>query len=508
MRVIAREISTSVVAIVAFTAITSILASTQVGPPTTSERAIRDLADSALLAPPELAADALLKLIERGHIVDPKWKREVLETAWSLAPRAAYPFQIEPAVAAAEDSDPGSLSTALGTGLSTAAIQARIISQMVKLDLQETRNMFLQMSSPVTESPACSADRYASHRPYFEAMKVAAQTFSAEETKRGERFKFLAEGLRSLASPEDFELSFELLQSDRGLANNEFAQLMSSWSEMLAGVRLSDRLFSSRSIEGIATPLIYGGGKQVELRGGSMALALRAFRTYFVNHARASRCGESESKVAEEEGIRVAFNKIVAVMMPDVPLIKTEEIKPEGFGERAKVVVYTGADNGKILELKSGYSHLRFGSEEQQAINDPERRPDGMKPYLTIEQRSTPEWNDEALQFLNNLERRSKELGQSNREIFFQKAELTSGLVYAAPEGKLRQIFLDSYVKFLTASPIEHESPPEWAMWLNRLLGAAEIPDRRAWLDQIEVVGDSAVSIYCRLARLKLDSAH
>ena len=133
---------------VALAALASLLASPQVGGPVPSERAIRDLADSALLAPPELAADVLLKLIGRGHIVDPKWKREALETAWTLAPRAAYPFEIEPAVPAATDSDPASLSAALAVGLSTAGIQARIISQMAKLDPKETRNMFLQMSPP------------------------------------------------------------------------------------------------------------------------------------------------------------------------------------------------------------------------------------------------------------------------------------------------------------------------------------------------------------------------
>ena len=171
----------------------------------------------------------------RGYITDPKWKREVLETAWSLAPRAAYPFEIAPAVAVATDSDPGSLLAAFAAGLSTAGIQRRIISQMVKLDPQETRKMFLQMSPPAPEAPSCSADRYTSHGSYFRALEVAAQTFSPEETKRGEKFKFLAEGLRSLSNPEDFEISRELLRSDLGLSNNESSQLMASWSEALEG---------------------------------------------------------------------------------------------------------------------------------------------------------------------------------------------------------------------------------------------------------------------------------
>jgi hypothetical protein len=224
-----------------------------------------------------------------------------------------------------------------------------------------------------------------------------------------------------------------------------------------------------------------------------------------------ARCGESESRAAEEEGLRVLFNKRVAPMplltpttegikpenigerakiamaLAAIPLITTEDIKSESFGEKAKVVVYTSTEHDKVREMKSDYSHLRFGSEEQ---------------------RGTPGWNDEALQFLNKLERWSRELGQPEREFFFQRAEWYGALVYAAPDGKLRQLFLDRYVKFLTSSPVERESPPEWVMWVNRLIGAAEIPDRSAWVDQIERAGDSAVAVYCQLARLRLETVH
>jgi len=159
--------------------------------------------------------------------------------------RATYPLDIEPAVEAPTQSDPASLSTALAIGLSAAAIQARVIFQMARLDSKETRDMFLRMTPPAVERPDCSNDRYTSHRAY--------------------------------------------------------------------------------------------------------------------------------------------------------------------------------------------YAHLRFESEERQG---------------------TPAWNDEALEFLNKLERWSRELGQSNREHFFQKAEWYGAFVYATPDGKLRQLFLDSYVKFLAGSPV------------------------------------------------------
>jgi hypothetical protein len=339
------------------------------------------------------------------------------------------------------------------------------------------------MTPPPVETPTCSSDRYTSHRAYFQALTTASQTFAQEETDEGERFRFIAEGLRSPSNPEDFELTLELLKRDRSLTSGQFVEIMSAWSDMLGRARFSDRLFSSRSIEPLATALL-SGGKEIELRGASMAPAFRAFRSYFVNHTRSTRCGESQSKTAEEEAVRVTFNKRVALIAPDIPLIMPEDIRAESFGEKAKVVVYSNNENGTVQQMNSDYAHLRFGNDDQ---------------------RGTSEWAEEALQLLNKVERWSPESDQPNREMFFRKAEWHSGLVYAAPEGNLRELFLDRYVQFLTSSVIERESPPEWSMWLNRLISAAEIPDRRAWLNQIESAGDPAVAVYCQLARLLLD---
>ena len=47
--------------------------------------------------------------------------------------------------------------------------------------------MFLQMRVPAADSPSCVGDRHTSHKAYFQALQTAADTFSAEETKKGTR---------------------------------------------------------------------------------------------------------------------------------------------------------------------------------------------------------------------------------------------------------------------------------------------------------------------------------
>src|SRR5215813_12326955 len=138
---------------VAIAVLTCFTASAQVLEPPASARAIRDIADFASAAPPELGGDVLLKLVEGGNIVDPRSSRQLLETAWNLASAATHPFEIEPAVEAPNNSDAANLSTALATGLSTAGLQNRIIAQIAKQEPSVTRELFLQMSAPAVESP-------------------------------------------------------------------------------------------------------------------------------------------------------------------------------------------------------------------------------------------------------------------------------------------------------------------------------------------------------------------
>jgi hypothetical protein len=357
------------------------------------------------------------------------------------------------------------------------------------------------MHSPEVESPSCAADRYTSHRSYFHALKIAADTFSAEEIQNGDKVAFLTDGLRYVTDPEDFELSLDILINEHSVKDTEFQQLMMQWAGMLGDARFPDRLFSSRSLDGIATPLLYRGDLRVQARED----AFRALRSYLVRHAQANRCGESKSKTAEEEGLRLLLNKRIAqrpaasreseegksdtkAAMFDIaiPLISVGDITPANFGDKSRIVLYSDPNDSRVHEMKSDYSHLRFADELQHGSSA---------------------WNEEALQFLNKLERWSKVLGQSNKDFFFDKAQWYGALVFAAGDEKLRPIFLDSYVKFLVGSSVERESPPQWLMWLNRLIGAANIGDRNRWLDAIEGAGDSTVAVYCQLERLKLRAA-
>jgi beta-lactamase regulating signal transducer with metallopeptidase domain len=484
---------------------------------------VQAVADAALDAPPELSAHVLLSLVERGHITDPKQKRQALENVWNQATKAKHANDIHSAVTGlTTESGIHNLDLALKPGLSTAGIQLRAITQMARLDPQAARDMFETMLRPKPESVACEADRYSSHTPYMKALELLSNTFTEEQTRSGERTRFLRSGLRFLANPEDLVAALALLQNDKKLSDFDFVELVSQWSGTLAEARFTDRVFSGRPVASHLNPLI-AAAKQVMARGVSPAGPLRSLRTYFVRHASAVRCADpGGARVSipapgtprpAVESARLAFNAAVTELSPDIPLIKVEEVIPPSFGGRAKVVQYINwfdNEDGSVSPdvvrnraLLESAKRINFGTPEQLAANA--KREGIPNAQLSLEQRNTPEWNAQALQYLNQLENWSRTLNESNIEVFFQKAYFYGLFLEKVPEGRLRDTLVKSYVTFLATTPVERESPPEWLFWVKRLIDFPEIRDRRQWLDQIEAAGNKTIGLYCKMARLALD---
>ncbi len=53
------------------------------------------IADLAAAAPPEFAADALLRIVESGKLADKNARRELVEQAFQLAASAKFPVRME-----------------------------------------------------------------------------------------------------------------------------------------------------------------------------------------------------------------------------------------------------------------------------------------------------------------------------------------------------------------------------------------------------------------------------
>ena len=97
---------------------------------------IEALRSAAHGAPPELAADILLKLVEWGLVPAKPDRLELIEQAFQFAAAAKYPLAQKAGVdkARSTDSAPGLRTTALAHGFSTTGLRCRAVRAALPLD--------------------------------------------------------------------------------------------------------------------------------------------------------------------------------------------------------------------------------------------------------------------------------------------------------------------------------------------------------------------------------------
>src|SRR5207249_7663448 len=125
---------------------------------------LQSLVDRVPVAPPELAADILIRIATSGRVTDRTWKIEMLEDAFQLAAPATFATKIVGAVpqARSTDSDIGVLWAALDEKLDALALRCRIVHVMLGIDKKRALEMFAEVSlhmpqqscaDPITYSP-------------------------------------------------------------------------------------------------------------------------------------------------------------------------------------------------------------------------------------------------------------------------------------------------------------------------------------------------------------------
>jgi hypothetical protein len=434
---------------------------------------IRALVDAAPVAPPELAADILIRIVESGRVSDPAWKLELLDQAFHMAGAAKYPVALSAAVARAlnTDSDPGVRSRALHAKLDALSLRCRAVSGTLALDRKKAVALFREI--PIMRFPAHTCEDAIEESPgiFFETLgQVFAQAFTPQERAKGKHVDFAEEYLGALTSPTQLEPAIRVI-ADQKLAPDELARLTGALVASIQQLNSDDRTFTAATNSGPINEVLTFADR-CRQSGCSPHSLVASFRAYLVRHFQAARCAES---LKPDPGGRLAetFNQTLVPLVGQgaVAPITADEMKPVSVGEAAKVYEFWSKPAAR--KVMADYKLLRFGTEEQQAVNSAKRRSDSLTPFLTVEQRSTPEWQAAAQEFLSRLEQWKQDNDEPAESYFHEVCFMYAGLLDIAPSGSLREHVLHSYIDFLKNSEVEHGSPPEWHLEVSRLMNGA-----------------------------------
>src|SRR5258708_7299370 len=202
---------------------------------------LRTLADSAMAAPPELAADLLIRIAESPKVTDKAFKIELLERAFALAPSAKFKLRFSGSFNT--DSDTGGRAMALNGGLDTVSLQTRVVRDMLPLDRVKAMQLFNAVPPLAIPKLTCKdAMIYSADEYYAMIQAVYRQGFTAKERKEEKDVELIRSTVMRMSSPSELNAAAQLLLMPE--LTPHFRMLLAAYSGVLQQMQADDRTFS------------------------------------------------------------------------------------------------------------------------------------------------------------------------------------------------------------------------------------------------------------------------
>ena len=169
---------------------------------------IEALRNAAPGAPPELAADILLKLVEWGLVPSKLDRLELIEQAFQFASAAKFPFAQTAAVGKARhtDSAPGLRVGALAHGFSAIGLRCRAVRAALPLDRAKAVELFEQTTIRPFPALTCRDALVPSLDEYYATLRqVALNGFTLEQRRKGRHLQLVESAVRSAVIPAQLE---------------------------------------------------------------------------------------------------------------------------------------------------------------------------------------------------------------------------------------------------------------------------------------------------------------
>src|SRR5262245_36362229 len=161
------------------------------------------LIDELRVAPPEFAADSMIKLSAHPEI-DDKWKVEILEEAFRIAFDAQLPYKMKHLENLPPETRTGYKGRAFDLKMDRLSLQLLAIINLIRLDRMKARSLWNEMQKPRLAPLKCEDSLvYDISLYYLAIMEMARKAFTPEEMRTGEEARFVDSHIVNIASPAE-----------------------------------------------------------------------------------------------------------------------------------------------------------------------------------------------------------------------------------------------------------------------------------------------------------------
>jgi hypothetical protein len=453
------------------------------------------LVDSARGAPPEFAADALIRLASLDKL-DKSWRADLLEEAFRLGGAAQQPIRRRPAIFKF-DGPTGFLERAWSQDLDAQSLQLRAIEGILPLDRRRARELWARM--PPLKLPRLDCKDllvYDVTRFYAVLGRLAGEAFTPAEIEKEEPFKLL-QRYAAIQSPAQLGPMAHLLASAK-LKDGQFDSLLGSYLAGMKELSGDDRSFTFARPAGAQIRELV---EAIKRREGTPLPLLETYRAYLVRHLTGARCADnvqvdvklvmsniSSAMEKSQEALNAAgyFNDSLR-QDPLQPINTMEEQTPSKTEAEAEGV--KGCDSSQCSEIGKKYRGLIFKNDQT--------------PY-TAEEKASAEWHNKLKEFLAAVADWKQDTDATAAEHFRFKCSVYSELFSLVPNGSDREMLVRANLGYLKQSSQAAASRIEWFYPVNLLIVriALDPLGLGPLLEDLRKSGDPVVSLYARLEQL------
>ncbi|HXF05072.1 MAG TPA: hypothetical protein VNM72_06610 [Blastocatellia bacterium] len=455
---------------------------------------IQGVIEEARAAPPEFAADALIRIAQSTKITDQDQKRELLEEAFHVASGAQHEMARSAASGGVVDTRSGYLANAFRHQLDALSLRCRAVRALLSVDKQMARTLFSQIPKPSPKPLTCEdALVYDLSSFYATLHQVLKEGFSQKDIAEGRVAELLEPYVRGITSPVEVgPVAEAILAVD--LPPSQLNLLVQTLSMALKKLPPDDRSFSYSLARYPVVQIVDQLALTCKEKGISNDELLEAFRTYLVNQLSSSRCADTKMEMRSETALPAVveyFN--TALMGKAFPgqkkmwLISPDEIKPSKIGGSAKIEPYWRSSKAK--DLLTRLQKLRFNPKARE---------------YTLGEKKEPDWQRGLIELMNDLEAWSAREEKSEADYFHQKCVLLTRLLELLPaDDSMREGILSSFVAFLSDSPTYRESRIEWFQHVHDLIRWARSRQDTERVKVLKLLRDSGNSVLVLYAHLE-----
>ena len=432
----------------------------------------------------EFAIDIFLR-VEKSKRVDKKWRRELLEEAFTLTTEVqnelrqkGIPFPNTPA-----DTRAGYRSLAFALSLDSLSLRSRIVEQMLTIDKSVALRMLneIPLKLPFKTQPCSAQTEYDVSDFYRLLEKIARTVFDEKQIQQGERVQFILPYIENMSSPAQITpvtnlvISLDLRQKESFIISQAFANALKQ-------LTADDRSFSAALLRNETTSSIFRLINLYRKTSVPYDQILIEYRAYVSRHLKAARC-EDNVKLLELQIKELNYS------YPDNPF-SLYESKPLNVEEAKLSKAYFGSSQTKT-----------FLSELVELCGYDEDDPATREPHTSAS------WQEKLLDYLRRLEAWDGSSESDDVDYFHQKCILYKMLFLIAPEGAQSDQVVFSYLKLLGHPKAMSESRIEWLWHVNALIHHINEKSGHERMRLLNLIANSkypVLQVYADLAKANL----